>query len=88
MEAREVGWQTIANLHLPVEAWVEDYYGPLRKRIPEFRETYVDDPEAQAVADLTELEMSVFDLFSDFFGYEFYILRRPDSWFTEYSRGR
>ena len=29
-------------------------------------------------ADLTELEMSILDRFSDYYGYEFYILCRPD----------
>ena len=76
--ARDLGWQTIANFHLPVEAWTEDYYGPLQKRIPEFRAANAADPDALAVADLTELEISILDRFSDYYGYEFYIFRRPD----------
>lgn len=76
--ARRLGWEPVANFHLPVEAWTEDYYKPLRERIPEFREANAGDPDAQAVADLTELEMSILDRFSDYYGYEFYILCRPD----------
>jgi ubiquinone/menaquinone biosynthesis C-methylase UbiE len=76
--ARDLGWQAIANFHLPVEAWTEDYYGPLRKRIPEFREAQAGDLDAQAVADLSELEMSILNRFSDYYGYEFYIFHRPD----------
>ena len=75
---RDLGWQPIENFHLPVEAWTEDYYGPLRRRIPKFRRANAGDPDAQAVADLTELEMSVLDRFSDYYGCEFYILRRPE----------
>lgn len=76
--ARNLGWQVVANFHLPVEAWTEDYYEPLRKRIPEFREANAGDLDAQAVADMTEHEMSILDDFSEYYGYEFYIFRRPD----------
>ena len=75
--ACELGWQPIANFHLPVEAWVEDYYGPLQKRIPEFRRANAGDQDALAVADQTELEVSILDRFSNYYGYEFFIFRRP-----------
>jgi SAM-dependent methyltransferase len=73
-----LGWNHISNFHLPVEAWTTDYYGPLRRRLPIFRETYSADRDAQEVADMTEHEMELLSSYSDFYGYEFYILRRPD----------
>lgn len=73
---RSLGWETVANFHLPVEAWTVDYYGPLRKRLPFFRHANSHDKDAQQVADITEYEISLMDKYSDFYGYEFYILRR------------
>ena len=76
--AANQGWESVANFHLPREAWEEDYYGPLKKRLPEFRQAHSDDPDAFAVADLTEHEISIVERFSDSFGYEFYVSRRPE----------
>jgi SAM-dependent methyltransferase len=75
---RDLGWKPVGNFHLPVEAWTEDYYGPLGKRLPGFRQAFAGDPDAQAVADMTDCEMSILSRYSDFYGYEFYVLRRTD----------
>jgi len=72
--ASNLGWETVANFHLPVEAWTIDYYGPLKKQLPIFREANVHDKDAQEVADMTDYEMSLMDNYSDYYGYEFYIL--------------
>lgn len=76
--ARALEWEPVANFHLPVEAWTENYFGPRRKRLRAFRQANGDDADAQAVADLSEYEESILDRFSDYYGYEFYILRRSD----------
>jgi hypothetical protein len=76
--ARERGWLPVGHFHLRREGWVQEYYGRLEERLPAFRRTHADDPEAQEVADLTELEMSMYSRHSDFYGYEFYVLRRAD----------
>ncbi len=73
--ARRLGWETVANFPLPVEAWTVDYYGPLKMRLPFFRETNAADPDAQQVADMTEYEMSLMERYFDFSGYEFFVLR-------------
>ncbi len=77
--AQNLGWTHVGNFHLPIEAWTTDYYGPLKHRLPIFRETYSHDQDAQEVADMTDHEMDLLSSYSDFYGYEFYILRRLDS---------
>jgi ubiquinone/menaquinone biosynthesis C-methylase UbiE len=74
--ARALGWETVSNFHLPDEAWTVDYYGPLKKRLVEFRQANADDKDAQEVADMTELEISIFEKYAEYYGYEFYILRQ------------
>ncbi|KPK39710.1 MAG: hypothetical protein AMJ69_04955 [Gammaproteobacteria bacterium SG8_47] len=76
--ARRLGWETIANFHLPTEGWTVDYYRPLKIRLPGFREAYAGDSDAQELADMTEYEMSIIERYPDFCGYEFFILRRGD----------
>lgn len=76
--ARALGWLPVANFHLPVKSWTRDYYAPLKTRISEFRREKADDKDAQVLADMTEYEISLMDRFHEFYGYEFFILRRID----------
>lgn len=73
--ARKLGWETVANFDLPTEAWTAEYYGPLKKRLPDFRNANISDNGAQQVADMTEYEIILMEKFSEYCGYEFYILR-------------
>ena len=65
----------MGNYHLPAEAWTR-YYEPLKYRLPAFRRSYVQDRDAQAIADMTEQEMSLMGRYPDVCGYEFFVLRR------------
>ena len=48
------------------------------ERLADFRRAHADEPDALSVADLTELEMSIYSRYSKFYGYEFYVLRRTE----------
>ena len=74
--ARNIEWEIIANFHLPIEAWTADYYEPLKQRLTIFREAHINDKDALEVVDMTDYEMSLFDSYFDYYGYEFFILRR------------
>ena len=63
------------TFRLPEASWTEGYYGPLRARLPGFRERYANDPDALEVAAMTEREMQLFEAYADYYGYAFYILR-------------
>ena len=76
--ARELGWEVAADFAIPATAWTRDYYGPLRERLGPFREKYADDPDAQAVVEMTEAEMELYDTYPDYYGYVFYVMRRSD----------
>ena len=76
--ARTLGWETVGNFHLPEEGWVDEYYRGVAERLADFRRAHVDEPDALSVADLTELEMSIYSRYSKFYGYEFYVLRRTE----------
>lgn len=73
--ARGLGWRIVGHFPLPVSAWSDEFYGPLRERIPVFRDAHPGDPEAQILADETEREMSLMERFSDWCGYEFFVLQ-------------
>jgi len=74
--AKTLGWETTANFHLDDKAWSIDYYGPLIKQLKVFREMNAQDADAQQVATMTDREIQIFENYSEYYGYEFYILRR------------
>ena len=42
--AREMGWEVVGHFPLPARSWSEGDHGPLRERLPAFREAHGDDP--------------------------------------------
>jgi SAM-dependent methyltransferase len=73
--AHAAGWTPVGTYRLPAEAW-RRYYQPLEQRLPTFRRSCGGDVDAQAVADLTEQEMSLMGRYPDCCGYELVVLRR------------
>lgn len=75
--AARAGFEVVAHFRLPAEAW-EEYYAPLAERLPGFRRRYGGDPDAQAVASMTEEEMNLMRRAAGDCGYAFYVLRRTE----------
>lgn len=73
------GYSLIKNFTLPKTAWLDEYYAPLKAKIPALLNKYSDDSEAQEIlnAELTEIEM--YEKYSAFYGYEFYIMQKNKS---------
>jgi hypothetical protein len=57
---------------------MRDDYSPLRTRRPACRAAHADDPEAQAVADMTEAEMELMANADGVCGDVVHVLRRVD----------
>jgi SAM-dependent methyltransferase len=70
--ATKCGLNVLATYRLPSHCWWSNYYEPLRQRIKEMETT----PINQSVISETEAEMELFERFSDFYGYTFYILQK------------
>ena len=71
----ECGYETVGHFPLPASAWWDDYYRPLQENITALRKRYSDAPEAQELADLCQREIDVWHAYSEFYGYEFFVLR-------------
>jgi SAM-dependent methyltransferase len=61
---------------LPDEAWWDDFYTPMEIRIEELRGKYKDDDEVLAVLDQLAQEPAMHRRHSDYYAYEFFVLRR------------
>ncbi|THB65026.1 MAG: class I SAM-dependent methyltransferase [Desulfovibrio sp.] len=73
MEA--AGYEYVGGFRLPETAWRDEYYGPLRTRMPRLREKFADDPDALAVLDETQAEMDMYEAHGDSYGYAFFLGR-------------
>ena len=70
------GYETVEHFPLPASAWWDDYYRPLQDNVNAFRARYRDDAEAGALADGIQAEIDVWHAYTEFYGYEFFVLRR------------
>ena len=76
LEAIEAcGYETVGHFPLPASAWWDDYYRPLQDNVNTFRRRHRNAPDAQALADQCQNEIDIWRACSDFYGYEFLVLR-------------
>jgi SAM-dependent methyltransferase len=71
------GFDLIGHFTLPDEAWWDDFYTPMEQRIEELRVSYADDLEAITILDQFSAEPEMHRRFSDYYAYEFFVVRRP-----------
>lgn len=76
LEAIEAcGYETVGHFPLPASAWWDDYYRPLQENVTAFRKRHRDKPDARELADECQREIDVWRAYSEFYGYEFFVLR-------------
>lgn len=72
----ELGYELLGHFSLPTSAW-SNYYLPVGARIHKLTEKYAHDREAMKVLDASQLEIDMFEKYSDDYGYVFYMMRLP-----------
>lgn len=70
------GFSLAGRFTLPDEAWWDDFYAPMERRITELRGRYAGDGEALAVLDMLAQEPAMHRSYSEYYAYEFFVLRR------------
>lgn len=74
---RDCGFEFVGHFTLPDEAWWDDFYTPMEARIAELRGQYAHDIEAMSILDRLAEEPEMHRRYSDFYAYEFFVVRRP-----------
>ena len=72
----ECGYEPVGHFPLPPSAWWDDYYRPLQEAIGHFRQRHDGEVDALQLADSVQREIDVWHRYSDFYGYDFFIMRR------------
>jgi SAM-dependent methyltransferase len=70
------GFSLIDHFSLPDAAWWDDFYAPMQQHIEDLRSRYADDGEALAVLDQLAQEPAMHRRHSDYYAYEFFVVRR------------
>lgn len=71
----ELGYHLVTSFPLPESAWLEGYYYPLGRRIKALREKYAENKETIACLDNEEREIEIFEKYSGYYGYVFYVMQ-------------
>jgi SAM-dependent methyltransferase len=71
----ECGYDIVGHFPLPSASWWDDYYRPLQRNIVEFRERHRGEADAKELADEAQREIDMWQAYSEFYGYEFIVMR-------------
>jgi SAM-dependent methyltransferase len=71
----DCGYETVGHFTLPRSAWWDDYYRPLQQNITSFRTRHRGESEAQELADDVQREIDVWQTYSAYYSYEFFVMR-------------
>lgn len=71
------GLKPVGNFNLPDSDWWDDYYNSILKRIEYLKPKYASNPEAEECFAMELKEMEMHRKFSKFYGYVFYVMRKP-----------
>jgi SAM-dependent methyltransferase len=71
----DCGYETVGHFSLPPSSWWKDYYRPLQRNLAQFRERHRDETDAQGLADQVQREIDVWHAYSEFYSYEFFVMR-------------
>jgi len=74
---QDCGFELVGHFTLPNEAWWDDFYTPMEKRIAELHGKYANDVEASIILDQLAEEPEMHRRHSGFYAYEFFVARRP-----------
>jgi len=70
------GFELLAHFTLPKSSWTDTYYLPMEKQINELKKKYRDNNIALQVFEECEKEIKIYNTYSDYFGYEFFIMQK------------
>ena len=73
--AGDMGYKLLRYFTLDKECW-ENYYQPIRFRLQKLKEKYKNDDSALQTIHTEEHEVNIYDKYSTYYGYVFFLLQR------------
>lgn len=73
---KDNNFKIIDHFTLPKASWFTHFYNPMKKEIKRLKGKYKYNSEALDVFNVSEHEIFMYDKYSDYFGYEFFIMKK------------
>jgi ubiquinone/menaquinone biosynthesis C-methylase UbiE len=73
------GYSPIGYFPLPVDCWLEHYYRPMQERLAGFLARHGDSAAARQIVEAERHEIDLYERYSEFVSYGFYLARRSSS---------
>ena len=70
------GFHLISNFTLPESSWFDSYYLPMEEELSRLNKKYQGNEIALGIFEEMKIEINLFKEFSNFYGYEFFIMQR------------
>jgi len=70
------GFELLTHFTMPKSSWIDNYYTPMEKKIEELKKKYHDNKIALQVFKDCKKEIKIYKKYSDYFGYEFFIMQK------------
>ncbi len=70
------GFSPVGYFALPQQCWLENYYRPMRERFGDFLSRHDHSDAARATLEAEVSEIALYERFSDYYSYGFYVARR------------
>ena len=72
-----LGYEVLGHFTLPESAWEDGYYASLVQGIERVRKDHPGEKKAEEVIRMEREEQELYRTYSDWYGYEFYVMRKP-----------
>jgi hypothetical protein len=74
----EAGLELISSFRMPESAWLEVFHAPVEKRLDMLEEKHAGNSKWEARLAEIRHEIVMYKKYSDYFGYEFFLVRKAD----------
>lgn len=72
------GFRLLSHFTLPESSWLVSYYLPMEQELSRLKEKYQGNEIALGIFEEMEDEIDFYKKYSDYYGYEFFIMQRAD----------
>lgn len=73
------GYAPLGYFPLPAHCWLENYYRPMQARFDDFLARHNRSEAARAIVAQEEKEIALYERYSMYYGYGYYVARRTDA---------
>lgn len=72
----DLGLENTAHFVIEDQDWL-DYYQQLEAGFQDFLKRYPNDPLSESIVERERAEKALYDKYKDYFGYVYYVIRKP-----------